>query len=216
MSALTTNTTHFFRENQHYEILRKCLAEIIERKRESHSRDIRVWCAAASTGQEPYSIAMVLQDVIPSAGNWNVKFIATDIDPVPLSYGARGLYTENEVSSIPPLFLQRCFKSVKDSEGEGWQVAESLRKMIRFAELNLIRDSYPFQHKFDIVFCRNVLIYFESQTASAVVHRLGESLSQGGYLFLGHSESGAMKTPLLTGVGPAVYQRGAVRGTRAA
>ncbi len=209
VSALTTNTTHFFREGQHYEILRKLVAELIDKKVKARSRELRIWCAAASTGQEPYTIAMVLRECLPDPAQWDVKFISTDIDPVPLGYAARGVYTENEAASIPPALRQKYFKPVQEEHGPAFQAVDTLRRMIRFAPLNLVQDKYPFQHRFDIVFCRNVLIYFEAKTANEVVHRLGECLAPGGYLFLGHSESGAMKTPLLTGAAPAVYRRAA-------
>jgi chemotaxis protein methyltransferase CheR len=213
VSALTTNTTHFFREGAHFQHLSQALPAILERKRKSGHRELRIWCAAASTGQEPYTIAMTVLGGIPDAAHWDIRFLATDIDPEVLSRASLGQYNESEMAGVPPLLRQKYFQSRsqiptrKSPHSEIEQVVPGLSQLIRFAPLNLMSEKYPFQHPFDIIFCRNVLIYFEAATASAVVHRLGTALGAGGLLYLGHSESGTMKSNILAPVGHAVYQR---------
>lgn len=206
--SLTTNTTQFFRESQHFDILSQRLPELIARKQKDFNHELRIWCAAASTGQEPYTIAMTIAEALAGRTGWDVKFLATDIDLDVLGRAAKGLYSKSETSSLPATMRQKYFQPARDGRGQiAWQVVPQLRKMIRFAPLNLIQAQYPFQHKFDIVFCRNVLIYFDAETASSVVEKLANTLTPGGYLFLGHSETGTMRSKLITPIAHAAYQR---------
>lgn len=208
VQSLTTNTTQFFRESPHFDHLKKLLPEIIARKQRDNRRELRVWCAAASTGQEPYTIAMHLFDALKRNSNWKVQLIATDIDLEVLAKAKAGKYNETEIASLPAEYKKRFFQPVIGERGRTfWQVNDELKSMIHFAQLNLIQEKYPFQQHFDIVFCRNVLIYFDSETAVRVVEKLANTLSPGGYLFLGHSETGTMRTQSLTSVAHATYQR---------
>lgn len=206
VSALTTNTTHFFREPRHFDLLKLKLPELLKIKEKNPNREIRIWCSASSTGQEAYTLAMTLLESIPNISNWNIKFLATDIDQDVLEKASNGIYNSNEVESIPPLYRQKYFQKVADG-GDYYQVKPQLRRIIQFAPFNLLSEKYPFRYPFDIIFCRNVLIYFDLKSSQQVVNKLSAALSLSGYLFLGHSESGAMKSPLLSQIGPASYQK---------
>lgn len=214
ISALTTNTTEFFRENKHYEVLRTLIPDLIRRKQAEGNREVRIWCAASSTGQEPYSLMMTLQEMLPAMPAWDVRFLATDIDLEVLQKAADGFYTESELRNIPPQLRQKYFVSGGERRGEPtFRAARSLREGVRFAPFNLLTEPYPFQHPFDYVFCRNVLIYFEKATALRVIEKMSKSLAPGGYLFLGHAETGLTNADLLETVSHAVYRRkGGKRG----
>jgi chemotaxis protein methyltransferase CheR len=203
--ALTTNTTQFFREMPHFEFLRQHLPVMIAAKQRKYQHEFRVWCSVASTGQEPYTIAMTLLESLRDPATWNIQFLATDIDEEVLEKACKGVYTEAEVEGVPPLFRQKYFNL--HANGKSQQVKSELQKLIRFAPFNLITKDYPFKHRFDLIFCRNVLIYFDPPTAQAVVNHLIEQLTPGGLLFLGHSESGALKSSLVTSISHSVYQR---------
>lgn len=207
VSALTTNTTQFFREAQHFDVLKKEISGIASAKAAKYQREIRIWCAAASSGQEPYTIAIVLLESLPDPASWNIKILATDIDQKILQKAAGGFYSTAEIESVPPLYRQKYFEATAGSKERGFQVRDEVRRLIRFAPLNLNEPKYPFQFPFDVVFCRNVLIYFEPEASLRVVHQMAETLAPEGLLFLGHSESGAMRTPLLKQIAPAAYRK---------
>jgi chemotaxis protein methyltransferase CheR len=191
ISLMTTNTTHFFRENSHFKVLKELLINLVQRNRGANiPNDIRIWCAASSTGQEPYSIAMTVAEVFASNPAMQFKILATDIDREALDRAGKGIYTSVECENIPPLYRAKYFDEVH-SDGH-FRVKAELRRHIEFAEFNLSASTYPFDSCFDVVFCRNVLIYFEKHAAQGVVKRLQKSLTTGGCLFLGHSESGTM------------------------
>jgi chemotaxis protein methyltransferase CheR len=209
LQALTTNTTQFFREPLHFEHLKNILPNLLLKKQKEFNRELRIWCAASSTGQEPYTLAMVLKENIPEFDRWVIHFLATDIDTEVLKRAANGVYTETEIQSVPSIQRQTYFHKL--DKNSTYQANPDLRQMIRFAQLNLM-DPLPFQHPFDIIFCRNVLIYFDQATAQQVVEKLASSLRPEGYLFLGHSESGTMRSPKLKPLTHAVYQRLNVSG----
>jgi len=207
ISALTTNTTQFFREREHFDELTRKLGDLWNRKRRSGQSELRVWCAAASTGQEPYTILMTILEALGEEVAPALKFLATDIDLEVLARAAQGEYQANEVNSLPGLYVQKYFESRKEGSQKVYRVRDQYQKLIRFAQFNLIQPSYPFQHRFDIVFCRNVLIYFDSQTAMGVVEKLAGVTSPGGLLFVGHSECGLARSAALRTTVPAAYER---------
>lgn len=209
--ALTTNTTQFFREPAHFDFLKKALPELLERKRRAGSSELRVWCAAASTGQEPYTIAMVVREQVPEGSPFQIRFLATDIDTDVLKKAANGVYSEAEARGVPPTYLQKYFTKKKGAETT-FTAKDELRNLIRFAPLNLVEEPYPFQHGFDIIFCRNVLIYFDTETTALVTKNLMKSLAPGGLLLLGHSESGAMRGKEAENLAAAVYRKSMRKG----
>ncbi len=212
VSALTTNTTQFFREAPHFGQLKDILPSILAGKAASDSRELRVWCAAASSGQEPYSILITLLESIDPALYWQLKFLGTDIDADVLARAIGGKYSESEVESLPALYRQKYMLAHKTRAATTYEIRREIREKIRFAQLNLI-EAFPFQYKFDVIFCRNVLIYFDSKTGREVVDRLIAALAPGGVLFLGHSESGTMKPGMLPSFAHAAYRKLPGKGT---
>lgn len=204
IQALTTNTTHFFRESRHFDFLREALPGMLRLKKPGS--DLRVWCAAASTGQEPYTIGMTLLETLGPQSGWNLKFLATDIDDSVLRTAINAVYTEKEIGDLNPMLRQKYFESAGNGSGRDYRVKQSLRGLIRYANLNLMNE-YPFQHKFDIIFCRNVLIYFDRETVDRVIEKLADALAPGGLLFIGHSETGALRCASLEPVSTAVYRK---------
>lgn len=200
ISSLTTNKTHFFREDAHFDFLKEDL------KKRSDNAELRVWCAAASTGQEPYTIAIVLREVLQGSKLSNAKFLATDIDLQVLAKASQGQYSESEMEGCPQDLRKKYFKSTNSKDAK-YVASDDIRNMIRFAQFNLVTGPYSFQHKFDYIFCRNVLIYFDPPTTAKVIHNLASQLKPGGYLILGHSESGSVKDSLIKPLNRAIYQR---------
>lgn len=217
ISALTTNTTQFFREPAHFDVLSRILPEYLNRKASSfgaESQELRVWCAAASTGQEVYSMLILLHHELQKQAAlrraWRLKFLASDIDEAVLERAARGVFAPHETQGLSPGVRERFFLPALDpqSSGEGSiRVHPELLQKVQFARINLVATPYPFSHKFDVVFLRNVLIYFDPETTARVIEHMARVIRPGGYLFLGHSESGCMRNPNFKSVAHAVYQR---------
>jgi len=184
VEAMTTNETFFFRDKSPFDHLNEVILPhmLVERAK---TRRLRIWCAAASTGQEPYSIAICLKEIADKIGNWHVDIIGTDISNDVLEKAKAGLYSQFEVQrGLPIQQLVKYFKQV----GELWQIESSLRAMVEFRPFNLLDDFAPLG-KFDIIFCRNVLIYFDREGKSNVLDRLSKHLAPDGYLLLGAAET---------------------------
>ncbi|MDZ4662125.1 MAG: protein-glutamate O-methyltransferase CheR [Pseudomonadota bacterium] len=208
VTALTTNTTHFFRENSHFEFLQQNLPAMISRKRKLASPELRIWCAAASTGPEVYSIMITLLEALGSTFlSYPIKFLATDIDVKVLKKAAAGIYNKKEMEGVPSFFMQKYFEKIPNATEVTYRVLPILQSGIRFAPFNLMTEKYPFKNHFDIIFCRNVLIYFDSKTSLEVVGRLVDRLEVGGLLFLGHAEFGTMKAPKLNILGHSIFEK---------
>lgn len=199
--AMTTNTTHFFREKQHFDYLQTFVQE---KASERSNPELKIWCAASSTGEEPYALAMALHDM-QSRHNFRFKLLATDIDSVALASAQAGVYDDKQVEGIPSHFLQRYFKKSDTETGHLYSVNEELREYVQFGRFNLLKN-YPFKNKFDFIFCRNVLIYFDKETVNYVVRQMTQVMQPHGYLFLGHSEAIAGMMSGLKRAGPAVYR----------
>jgi chemotaxis protein methyltransferase CheR len=182
INRVTTNKTSFFRENAHFDFLGRYAGE-------SRGRGgMRVWCAASSTGEEPYSIAITLAEALGLNTGW--KVLASDIDTDVLATAARAIYQQQQVEAVPTPLRNKYFLKGKKGEFEGLvKVRRELRSRIEFRRVNLIGEPWPQERDFDAVFCRNVLIYFNRETQEQVVRRLLARVAPGGYLFLGHSEN---------------------------
>lgn len=182
--AMTTNESSFFRDISPFENFRNhVLPDLIEKR--ANKRSIRIWCAASSTGQEPYSLAMCLREEAVKLSGWRVEIIATDLSNEVLEKASVGLYSQFEVQrGLPIQLLVKYFRQVNDL----WQIDSSIRAMVKFKSLNLLHN---FSHlgAFDIVFCRNVLIYFEHQTKGEVLGKIANLMPSDGYLFLGGAET---------------------------
>lgn len=184
IEAMTTNETSFFRDLHPFEALKKHVLPSVLASR-SASKSLSIWCGASSTGQEPYTIAMTLMESFPSIVQWKLTFIATDISSEMISRSREGKYNQIEINrGLPASLLVKHF----EKQGQEWQIKQPLRKMIEFKEMNLVRD-WPKFPQFDIVFMRNVLIYFESQTKRDILARIRGVLKPDGYLFLGCAET---------------------------
>jgi len=182
INALTTNMTSFFREPHHFQILAQQLAQ------HRGGRPVAIWCCAASTGEEPYSIAMTAVDALGSFAP-SLRILATDIDTSVLAKGKLGVYPEDQLQKIPPRQLKRFFlKGQGKNEGSA-RVRDELRQLVCFKRLNLLDQQWPMRGKFDFIFCRNVMIYFDKKTQHAILEKIAERLKPGGLLFVGHSES---------------------------
>ena len=182
MAALTTNVTRYFREPHHFDHLREVVMPKLAETARRGGR-VRLWSAACSNGQEPYSMAITVLGALPEAANLDVKILATDIDPNMIAEGKAGVYREDAVAPVPLDLRRKWFKK----SGAGWEVADELRELVAFRELNLIGD-WPMKGKFDVIFCRNVVIYFDEPTQERIWSRFAPALVPGGTLYIGHSE----------------------------
>ncbi len=186
LSHLTTNFTRFFRENHHFEHLRdEVLPGLIQRAK-SGGR-VRIWSAASSDGQEPYSIALTVFQAFPNVLDYDFKILATDIDPKILAIARQGAYDEQALETVSPAMRKQWFKEVEIAGRRKFQVDDRLKRLITYNELNLMAQ-WPFKGKFDVIFCRNVVIYFDEPTQMRIWTRFGELLPIGGHLYIGHSE----------------------------
>lgn len=182
--AMTTNETSFFRDKQPFEDFKTVLQEKIIRDRRAVQR-LRIWCAASSSGQEPYSIAMLLKDSFPELTGWKVEIIATDIATKMLDRAASGIYSQFEVQrGLPIQMLVKHFQQIP----EGWQIKPDIRGRITWKKLNLL-DDFSALGAFDVVFCRNVLIYFENDAKRQILNRIRRQLRDDGFLLLGSAET---------------------------
>ncbi len=182
--AMTTNESYFFRDNQPFDQFRDLtLPTLLEAR--STTRRIRIWSAACSTGQEPYSLAMILKDMAFKLAGWRVEIVATDLSNETLEKARVGLYSQFEVQrGLPIQYLMKNFKQVD----EMWQIDPSIRAMVTFKQFNLL-DGYSSLGAFDVVFCRNVLIYFESETKRQVFDKMSRCMPKDGMLYLGGAET---------------------------
>ncbi|GAA6121337.1 CheR family methyltransferase [Acidovorax sp. FG27] len=198
INALTTNLTAFFREQHHFEIFSAHL-------RTRPSGPWHVWCNAASTGEEPYSIVMTAHESL--GANASFKLTASDIDSRVLATAAEGVYRLDSVKGLSQERMQRFFLRGKASNAGLVRVKPELRRAIDFLSVNLIRDDWPFREPFDVVFCRNVMIYFDGPTQRRVLERIHRVLKPGGMLFVGHAENFSESRDLFTLRGKTVYER---------
>lgn len=182
--AMTTNESSFFRDVKPFDQFRSVALPALMKERSS-ARKIRIWCAAASSGQEPYSLAMILAEEKAKLSGWTVEIIGTDISAEILAKARAGLYTQFEVQrGLPVQMLVKYFKQ----SGDKWEIAPELKRMVSYREFNLLTDPSPLG-KFDIVFCRNVLIYFDQPTKSKVLDGISRQTQPDGYLYLGGAET---------------------------
>ena len=200
VNSITTNLTFFFREEHHFEMLVKLIIPEIQKANKTEKR-IRVWSAGSSTGEEPYSIAMTLSE-LTQLSNWDVKVLATDLDSNVLATGMAGIYSEERIQSIDKTRIKKFFKP-HDTD---FQVVDSVKSMISFKQLNLMQE-WPMSGKFDLIFCRNVVIYFDKETQKKLFNRYADYLNENGYLIIGHSESLHGVSDRFKLVGKTVYKK---------
>lgn len=199
INALTTNLTSFFREDHHFKIFHEYL------KRHKQKSKWKVWCCAASTGEEPYSILMTAIDALGT--NPGLTLIASDIDSKVLATAANGVYRIENLRNINNDQFRSFFLRGKGSNAGMVRIKPELQKLVDFKIVNLVRDSWPFQELFDVVFCRNVMIYFDGPTQRSVLERIHRVMSPGGLLFVGHAENFSESRDLFVLRGKTVYER---------
>jgi chemotaxis protein methyltransferase CheR len=203
-NAITTNLTSFFREDYHFKQLADEALPYIESKR-AGTRRIRLWSAGCSTGEEPYSLAMVLREALAHLSDWDIKLLATDIDSKVVATAAEGVYAAERFKGVSNERVRNWFRQLAARPGFSAACAE-LKELITFKRLNLL-DRWPMQGSFDIIFCRNVVIYFDKETQRRLFDRMADLQEPGGWLFIGHSENLLNVTRRYKLVGRTVYRR---------
>ena len=186
VNLLTTNHTYFMREFEHFDFFRSEVLPWLKQK-EAARKDLRIWCGAASSGEEPYMIAMVLAEFFGmEKSQWDTKVLATDISTKVLQKALAGVYTAEQLKSVPPQWKKRFFRSV--AGGTQYQVTPELKQEVIFRQFNLM-DPFPFRKKMHTIFLRNVMIYFDEKTKRELVQKVYDTLEPGGYFFIGTTET---------------------------
>lgn len=204
-NAITTNLTSFFREPHHFEYLQKTLLPELMKKN-AHTKRIRLWSAGCSTGEEPYSIAIAIREVIPENSGWDIKILATDLDSNVLAKGQSGIYDAERISGLSKQRVRNWFLRGKGDKSDLVRVHPSLQEMISFKRLNLMNE-WPIKGPFDFMFCRNVVIYFDKPTQSVLFDRYANLLIDNARLFLGHSETMFKVCDRFKLIGNTIYQK---------
>lgn len=207
INAITTNLTKFFRESHHFDHLaQQALPEALADAAHTGRRRLRIWSAGCSSGEEPYSIAMTLAEHFPQLSNWDARILATDLDTNMVARASAGQYTASSLDEMPVSLRNRYFATTSE---DGRNVAsDALRRLIAFKQLNLLR-TWPMKGPFDVIFCRNVMIYFDSETKSGLVRRFAEMLKPNGFLYIGHSETLLDKQTDFSLCGRTIYRKSA-------
>ena len=205
INAVTTNLTSFFREPHHFEFLGSQLLPLLTRTA-GGARKLRIWCCAASTGEEPYSIAMVLREAQQQLAGWDAKLLATDLDSAVLATGQAGIYAAERFQGMEPKRMARFFEKGSGAQAGKLRAKEELRSLITFRQLNLMRQ-WPMRGPFDAIFCRNVIIYFDKPTQRELFARMAKLQRPGDFLFLGHSESLYRVSEQYELIGRTIYRR---------
>jgi len=190
LDAVSTNKTDFFREESHFDYLRTVsLPQIIQSIRMSSRKIIYIWSAGCSSGEEPYTLAMVLNDCLRNYPGFNYEILGTDISQRMLIQAERAIYGDQDIHPIPPSFRNKYLMKGKGAQKGNWRIVSDLRDRIRFKRLNLMDDHFDLPNPMDIIFCRNVIIYFDRSTQIRLFKKFFHYLGKGGFLFIGHSET---------------------------
>ncbi len=205
IDRISTNHSYFFREGDHFDFLTKrALTEICESLKARGTRNLRVWCAGCAAGEEPYTVAMVLKEFFALEHfQWEIGILATDISTSALEQAVAGIYPAHRLTKVPQKY-RKYFRKVDE---ENYRIADSIKQMVLFKRLNFMRDAYPFSRKFHVIFCRNVMIYFDQQTKKSLVAKFYRYTDEGGYLFIGHSESLGQEVDPYRYIQPTVYRK---------
>lgn len=200
LSALTTNVTHFFREMHHFDMLRTTILPPLLAAARKGAR-LRLWSAGCSSGQEPYSLALTLLSLLPDASRFDIRILATDVDPQVIARAQAGLYPASDRAAIPDAMAQ-----FTETTADGLRIGDAARALVRFAPLNLMED-WPMRGPFDVIFCRNVAIYFDMRTQERLWERFAAMMRPGSHLLIGHSERvTGLAEALLENVGITAYR----------
>ncbi|AKN31866.1 chemotaxis protein CheR [Clostridium carboxidivorans P7] len=204
INKLTTNHTFFMREAAHFQYFKNEVLPYLESK--VKDRDLRIWSAGCSSGEEPYTLAMILQDYFQgNKAAWDKKVLATDISVNVIHTGERGIYSKESIENIPASWKLNYFNKI---DNDNYQVSDKLRKEVIFRIFNLMDEVFPFKKKFHVIFCRNVMIYFDAKTKMELVNKFYKMTEPGGYIFIGHSESISRDETDYRYIMPGVYRKG--------
>ena len=206
IDKVSTNHTYFMREADHFDYFRdQVLPYLKEQKQAANSRDIRIWCAASSTGEEPYTLAMIMADFFGNeASQWDTRLLATDISQTVLETAQNGVYDNESIDSLPNSWKQKYFRSHNSRSSV---IVDAIRKNVIFRRFNLMEEVIPFKKKFDVIFCRNVMIYFDQPTKNEIANKMYNKLETGGYVFIGLAESFNRETNQFKYIKPAIYRK---------
>lgn len=206
VNQISTNHTFFFREKEHFDFfLATALPEAIARSRAAGQKVLRVWCAGCSSGEEAYTLAILMRECLGREySSWDAGILATDISAKVLAIAEAGIYADDRVELLPVILKQRYFSRLSDGQ---WVVNSDVKQEVTFRRFNLMNEQFPFKRPFDIIFCRNVMIYFDQPTREALVNRYFQNTLLGGYLFIGHSESLPRDRCPYAYVSPAIYRK---------
>ena len=186
INRITTNKTDFFREKHHFDFLvNEVFPSYIDAAKKGGQRRLRIWSAGCSSGEEPYSLAMTIADFFKDERGWDLKILATDLDTDILMKASKGVYSSQQITPVPMGYLSKYF--VRSSQG--YEVSPNIKAMIAFRKLNLMDPTFPMKKPFNIIFCRNVMIYFDDETKKDLIKKYHGQLTDNGYMFVGHSES---------------------------
>lgn len=203
INAITTNLTFFFRENHHFEFLTQELFPALIKKN-ADTRKVRIWSAGCSTGEEPYSLAIVAKESFPAG--WDVRIDASDLDTNVVETGKEGVYSIEALKGVTQDRVKRWFLRGSGANGGMVKIKSELKEIIRFQQVNLMND-WPWSEPFDIIFCRNVVIYFDKPTQQRLFARYHQALKSDGHLFIGHSESLYKVSEQFKLLGKTIYQK---------
>jgi len=201
LDAISTNLTSFFREEKHFDFLKEKVFPVFVEKRQ---KKIRVWSAGCSSGEEPYSLAICSFEYFGASNGYDIQILASDISTRVLNQARQAVYKEERVANIKQALLRKYFQRGVGMQEGNVRVKPFVRNAVQFERINLM-EPFPFQNKFDIIFCRNVMIYFDKETQERLVNKFSEALTGGGYLFIGHSESLTGVTHPLKYTMPTIY-----------
>ncbi len=205
-ALISTNHTFFYREQEHFEYFRDtAFPEVVARLKKEGCSDLRIWCAGCSSGEEAYVLLMLMRECLGrDYGNWDAGILATDISGRVLEIARDGIYPAEKVTPLPEALRRRYMRELPDGR---LQVRDELRQEATFRRFNLMNPVFPFRHPFQIIFCRNVMIYFDPPTRQGLIERFHRSTGPEGYLFVGHSESLGPRQSLYRYLKPAVYRK---------
>ncbi|MEN6292816.1 MAG: protein-glutamate O-methyltransferase CheR [Methanobacterium sp.] len=206
IDKISTNHTFFGRENDHFEYFKDIvLPELSKIKIESNNLDLRVWSAGCSTGEEAYTLAFIIREFFKNNYNkWDMGVLATDISSTVLSKAMQGIYDGSKFHGFNSEWTLRYFKKIDDNK---WEVIPEIKSEIVFRRFNLLTPKFCFKTQMDVIFCRNVMIYFDKQTRAAVIQNLYDTLTDGGYLFIGHSEAIDRTQTKFQYISPSIYKK---------
>ncbi|PKL18286.1 MAG: chemotaxis protein CheR [Spirochaetae bacterium HGW-Spirochaetae-5] len=204
INSITTNKTDFFRENDHFEYMKSKILPDFEKKKE---KELRIWSAGCSTGEEPYTIAITLFEYFNGKVPPEFLILATDIDTQVLDKARDGNYAADHLSDVDPKYLKNYFTYNNSHKGDFYRVNDQLKNAVYFRRLNLLQDEYPMKKKFDIIFCRNVIIYFDRETQKKLFEKYHSYLKDDGYLLIGHSENITSITDRFSLAGRTIYRK---------